>query len=208
VPFCFRCRLTHLIVCLGSGFALADGVSGSDQVVAPNEQAIADVRTGRTTTAKALWWGFDPKDTTRSLQAALNSRCDKLIVENMGRPWLVTTIELPSNKEVVFEPGVVVIAKRGEFLGKHDCLFIAKGVDNLALRGTGAVFRMHKQDYHRPPYESAEWRHALSFRGCNDVLIEGLTLSQSGGDGIYLGVGIPPVFAPARGNVMVPGGQR
>jgi hypothetical protein len=48
---------------------------------------------------------------------------------------------------------------------------------------------MHKADYHQPPYKLAEWRHALSFRGCEDVTVEGLTLQDSGGDGIYLGIG-------------------
>ena len=64
-----------------------------------------------------------------------------------------------------------------------------RGKKHLTLRGAGATLLMHKDDYHRPPYELAEWRHALSIRGCEDVTIEGITLRESGGDGIYLGVG-------------------
>ena len=85
--------------------------------------------------------------------------------------------------------GVVIEAKRGEFLEKGACLFVARGRQQLRLRGDGATLRMHKEDYHRPPYELAEWRHALSIRGCEDVLVEGLTIRDSGGDGIYLGAG-------------------
>ncbi len=154
-----------------------------------NKEAIAGVETERIETARASWWGFDPADATQSIQAAINSRAKRVIVEDMGRPWIVTPIRLPSNKEIVFEPGVVVEAKRGAFLGKNDCLFKASGRKNLVIRGTDAVFRMHKSDYHKPPYALAEWRHALSIRGCENVVIDGLTLVESGGDGIYLGVG-------------------
>ena len=154
-----------------------------------NEEAIAGIETERIETARASWWGFDPADATQSMQAAMDSRAKRIIVEDMGRPWIVTPIRLPSNKEIIFEPGVVVEAKRGAFVGKNDCLFKASGRKNLVIRGTGAVFRMHKSDYHKPPYALAEWRHALSMRGCESVVVEGLTLVDSGGDGIYLGVG-------------------
>ena len=119
----------------------------------------------------------------------MNCRAKRVVVEDVGRPWIVTTIHLPSDKEIVFEPGTVVEAKRGGFRGKGDCLFLAKGCKRLTVRGNGATFRMHKSDYHKPPYELAEWRHALSIRGCEDVTIDGLSLLESGGDGIYLGVG-------------------
>ena len=155
----------------------------------PNQKAIADVDAGRTETANASWWGFNPEDATRALQAALNSPAKRVVIEDMGRPWVVTTIRLPSDKEIVFESGVIVEAKRGEFQGKADCLFVASGSKNLVLRGDGATLRMHKSDYHKPPYELAEWRHALTLRGCENVTVEGLTLADSGGDGIYLGVG-------------------
>ncbi|HAK94811.1 MAG TPA: hypothetical protein DCM87_07335, partial [Planctomycetes bacterium] len=47
---------------------------------------------------------------------------------------------------------------------------------------------MRRQDYTQPPYDKAEWRHALSILSCADVRVTGLTLADSGGDGIYLGV--------------------
>ena len=178
-------NLFALVVLLGLPLACTSAA----EVVPPNAKAIADVEAGRTETAKASWWGFDPADSTKALQAAFNSRGKRIVVEDMGKPWIVTTIRLPSDKEIIFESGVVVEAKRGEFLGKSDCLFLANGSKNLTLRGNGATLRMHKSDYHKPPYELAEWRHALSLRGCENVTVEDLTLADSGGDGIYLGVG-------------------
>jgi hypothetical protein len=49
--------------------------------VAPQPQRIANVQAGRVSTARASWWGFDPADATRSLQAALNSRAREIIID-------------------------------------------------------------------------------------------------------------------------------
>ncbi len=184
--FCLRATLFALTMVATSDLPAA---RAAEDVLSANQKAIADVQAGRVETANASWWGFDPADTTKALQAALNSPAKRVVVEEMGRPWIVTTIRLPSDKEILFESGVVIEAKRGAFLGKGDCLFVASGSRNLTLRGEDATFRMHKGDYHKPPYELAEWRNTLSLRGCENVTVEGLTLANSGGDGIYLGVG-------------------
>lgn len=133
-------------------------------------------------------FGYDPVEATNALQSAINSGARKVIVENMGTPWIVDKIELASDQEVVFEKGVVVQAKRGAFKGGGDCLFTASMKKNVTLIGYGATFKMWKQDYHGPDYKKAEWRHALSIRSCRNVKVYGLTLASSGGDGIYLGV--------------------
>lgn len=142
---------------------------------------------------RAAAFGFDPEDATRALQAAVASGAKKVVVENTGRPWVVTPIRLGSDQEIVFEKGVVVQAKPGAFRGKNECLFSADAARNLTLTGYGATLRMRKEDYQRD-YEKSEWRHALSLRSCSNVLIRGLTIAASGGDGIYLGVaraGVP-----------------
>ncbi|NOX55711.1 MAG: right-handed parallel beta-helix repeat-containing protein [Planctomycetes bacterium] len=152
-----------------------------------NPEAVAKVRAGRLTEAKASWWGFDSEDATDTLQAALDSGVKRLIVENMGRPWIVRPLRVPSNIEIVFEKGAVVEAKRGEFKGGNDSLFHIILQENVALIGYGAILRMHRSDYDRPPYAKAEWRHVLNIKSSRNVKIYGLTLAESGGDGIYLG---------------------
>ncbi|MFW6155804.1 MAG: right-handed parallel beta-helix repeat-containing protein [Armatimonadota bacterium] len=155
-----------------------------------NEEMIDRVAAGEITEARASWWGFDAEDATEALQAAINSGAETLIVEEMGSPWIVTPIELASDQEIVFEEGVEVLAKRGEFEGRGDCLFTARGVEDVTLSGYGATFRMWQEDYANPDlYERSEWRHALSLRGAKDITILGLTLRDSGGDGIYFGRG-------------------
>ena len=149
--------------------------------------------------ARASAWGFAPDDATKALQSAIDSGAKKVVVEDMGRPWIVTPIRLAGDQEIVFEKGVVVQAKRGAFRGKNDCLFSAIARKNVALTGNGAALRMWKEDYHRE-YEKAEWRHCLSLRGCENVRVRGFTLAESGGDGVYVGVG--PGKAPCRDVVL------
>lgn len=147
------------------------------------------VASGKIKAARASWWGFDAEDSTDALQAAINSGAKRLTIDNAGKPWVVRPIILASGQTIVFSPGVEVIAKRGEFKGKGDCLFRGTAKENITLIGYGATLRMHRSDYDSPDYEKAEWRHVLSFHGCSNVKVYGLTLAESGGDGIYLGSG-------------------
>lgn len=134
--------------------------------------------------------GFNPAHATKTLQAAFDSGAAKVIVPNVGQPWIVTPLKLRSNQTVVFMPGVVILAKKGGFHGRNDCLFTARDVKNLTIIGDGATWRMHKKDYANPKkYTKAEWRHTLQILGCTNVTIEGLTLEKSGGDGIYISKG-------------------
>ncbi len=154
-----------------------------------DEAAIAEVASGERKQALASWWGFDPADSTAALQAAIHSNVPKLIVDKQSGPWIVDRIQLHSDQEIVFEPGVEVLAKKDAFRGTSDALFTAWDCENLTLTGPGATLRMRRNDYAQPPYQKAEWRHTLSLRGCRNVTVTGLTLAESGGDGIYVAVG-------------------
>ncbi|HEO70024.1 MAG TPA: right-handed parallel beta-helix repeat-containing protein, partial [Candidatus Hydrogenedentes bacterium] len=158
---------------------------------APNRDAVAEVLAGDRTEANAAWWGFNMDDATDALQAAINSGARKLTIPYMGAPWVVRPITLASNQEILFEPGVVVLAQEGEFKGRGDSLFTAKNATDVTLIGYGATLRMHKQDYQGDAYEKAEWRMTLDFMSCTRVKVYGLRLESSGGDGIYLGNGNP-----------------
>lgn len=153
-----------------------------------NPAAIRDALANKPSVVKASWWGFDETESTQALQAAIDSGADKVIVQNMGQPWIVDEIQLASDQELNFEEGSVILAKRGAFKGKNDSLFTARLKQNVTLNGNGAIFRMWKTDYHTDAYDKAEWRHCLSVLSCANVKVYGLTLADSGGDGIYLGV--------------------
>ena len=153
---------------------------------AANPKAVDAVKAGTCKTANAAWWGFNKEDATDQLQAAINSGAPKVIVPYMGDPWVVRPIMLRSNLELVFEPGVMILAKRGEFKGGGDSLFSANALTDVTLRGYGAIFRMWKKDYQNAPYTKAEWRMGVGIRGCKRVHVEGMRIESSGGDGIYV----------------------
>ena len=148
---------------------------------------VMQVRAGACAEARASWWGFDMADSTLQLQAALTSGVARLVVDKMPSPWVVDPLVGASDLELVLEPGVEVQAKPGGFRGRGASLLTFAGCTNVHIVGYGAALRMRHEDYMKPPYAKSEWRHALSILSCRDVRIEGLTVADSGGDGIYLG---------------------
>ena len=197
MPYTFSTRRLCLIQCALAVAAAATAPLAQAEPAPkpPDERAIREVVAGKRKEARASWWGFNPADSTAALQAAINSGAKKLVVENMGAPWVVDKLQLASNQEIVFAKGVVVQAKRGAFKGAGDSLFSAARKKNITLTGHGATLKMWKQDYDdKTQYKHAEWRHVLNLHSCSRVRVTGLTLADSGGDGIYLGVaqqGVP-----------------
>ena len=160
--------------------------------------AVREALEGKRATVNAAWWGFDEKDATAALQGAINSGARTVIVPNMGKDWIVTPIRLAGNQSLVFEDGAAVRAKEGEFKGANDCLFHAENLKNLTIRGK-ATLRMRKHDYMSGSYSKAEWRMGIALWGCSGVVIEGMTIAESGGDGIYItGTAANPVSRNIR----------
>ena len=142
-------------------------------------------------TVKVSSFGFDPEDSTRFLQAALDSDGSEIVVDKMPSAWVTTPLKGTSNKRIVFDDGVEMVAKKGSFLASGDHLFSFVNCSNIVLSGR-ALLRMRKADYQKPPCVKSDQRHVLNFRGCRNVAIEGLTIAEAGGDGIYVGHGNEP----------------
>lgn len=153
-----------------------------------NPEKVAAVSRGEIEEANVSWWGFDKEDSTQYVQAALDSGAKRVVVPAMNSTWIVEPLFVNvDNLEIFFEPSVILQAKKGKFLGRNDSLLSIIERKNITLIGYGAQFRMHKEDYWEKPYRRAEWRNTLNIRGAEGIHIEGLTFSNSGGDGIYLG---------------------
>ncbi|MFA6104618.1 MAG: right-handed parallel beta-helix repeat-containing protein [Victivallaceae bacterium] len=161
--------------------------------VADHDKELAEVKAGLRKEAKASWWGFNKEDSTRALQDAINSGVRKLVVDNTGHDWVIESVNLADNQEIVFEKGVIVTAKKDCFKKLTDCLFTANRKRNIVLRGEdGVVLKMRKSDYRNPSlYKQGEWRHAISLMSSENISILNLTIQSSGGDGIYVGVSDP-----------------
>lgn len=153
-----------------------------------DEDRISKVNRGELKEAYASWWGFDPEDSTEILQAAIDSGVERLIIDKMPSAWITRPLKLRSNLTIVFEDGVELVAKRGEFKGGGDSLLTIDDCDNVTLIGYGATLRMWKEDYANPKlYSKAEWRMAIAIHSSRNINIYGLKIRESGGDGIYLG---------------------
>lgn len=153
---------------------------------------VAEVAAGTLKSARASWWGFDAADATAGLQEAIRSGVPELIVDDTGSDWIIhRPLQLVSNQTIIFSDGVVIQAAEGAFKGRNESLFEARKLSNLSLIGRGhAVLRMRRDDYDDPAlYEKAEWRHGIALWDCRDVVLRGLTVAETGGDGLYLGAG-------------------
>ena len=136
-------------------------------------------------TVKVSDFGYDPEDSTRFLRQALESGAEKIVLDRQAGPWVTLPLKMRSNTELVFEPGVELLAKRGAYKALRDYLLELPYCTNVTIRGgAGATMRMWKKDYQGPDYVHGEWRYALRIFHCENVLVEGLTIVESGGDGI------------------------
>ena len=130
-------------------------------------------------------FGFDAADSTAYIQAALTSGARRVVLDKQSGPWVTLPLKMRSDTELILEPGVELLAKRGEYKGLRDYLLELPFCTNVTIRGgAGSTLRMWKKDYQGPDYKHGEWRYALRIFHCRNVLVEGLTIVESGGDGI------------------------
>jgi hypothetical protein len=80
-------------------------------------------------------FGWNATNATKCLQAAFDSGAAKVVIDRQDGDWIVEPVFLHSNQEVVIADGVIVRALKGAFKNPNDCLFTARGVTNVVLRG-------------------------------------------------------------------------
>jgi hypothetical protein len=139
------------------------------------------------TSVRASSFGYDTTNATGAFQAAISSNYDTVIIDWQSADWKVSSNHFwdISNKTILFEPGVVLRAIPGQFPEPGQCLFRLSRCQNITIIGYGATFIMNKAEY--VALGDSEYRHTLSINNCTDIRIYGLTLRDSGGDGIYVG---------------------
>lgn len=145
-------------------------------------------------------------DQTSGIQAALDAAAASggtaatVVVPNVGQDWVTgplfinhTPISNGALKlTVLFQPGVTVRAQSGAFPDAQCLLTIdgggaarpttanrGFGIVGVTLSGYGATLAMNKSEY-----TTGEQRHVIKLVSAGDIWIEGLTLRDSGGDGI------------------------
>ncbi|MDT7830204.1 right-handed parallel beta-helix repeat-containing protein [Pricia sp. S334] len=127
-------------------------------------------------------FGFQAGDATEAFKAAINSGSRYVVIDKQSSDWVIRTTRFfdLENMTIVFEPGVTLRAKSGAFL-EGNRLFKLTRAKNVTIEGTGATFKMNKEEY-----TSGEQRHALEIDKCSDITVRGLTIRGSGGAGIVI----------------------
>ena len=80
---------------------------------------------------KVSSFGWNPEDSTRFIQAALDSDAPVIVLDRQAGPWISLPLVAHSNKKIVFEPGVELQAKKGAFREKRVSLFLVCNVPNV-----------------------------------------------------------------------------
>jgi hypothetical protein len=130
-------------------------------------------------------------DSSGAIQEAINSGDTRIVIPMVSKPWLIARglQARRANQTIYLEKGVELLAAEGAFKTLYESLFTFYA-DNITLSGYGATFRMRKKEYQNSSlYAASEWRHTINVRGARNFIIEGLTLKESGGDGILVGHG-------------------
>ena len=129
-------------------------------------------------------------DNTAYIQSLLDSDAELVIIPSAPGPWYTGPLFINrDNLTILFEPEARLEAREGLFEDTGDCLISITERKQISLIGPGghAGLYMRKDDYQSSSYKQGEWRHCLSLRSTEDILVQGLALAESGGDGIYIG---------------------
>ena len=126
------------------------------------------------------------EDFTHELQTSINNlRAGSSIIFDSvaGKVYEIGPIHLKSNINVIIQDGVIIRALSGAYPGTGACVFKLWECENVNIYGLGSGGKIIMQI---DEYENGQWRHCINLRGCKNINIENLTLSESGGDGIYI----------------------
>jgi len=91
-----------------------------------------------------------------------------------------------NNINFIIHEGVTIQALSGAYESLGACIFTLFNSSNISFSGIDSTskIKMLIDEYD----DNSQYRHCISLRGCENVNIENLTLAESGGDGIYIGV--------------------
>ena len=129
-------------------------------------------------------------DNTTLIQGFLNNATYTKIIIPPGQSnasWPVKPLFLNhNNTEIHLNSNTVLEALTGGYPNGGDCVLTAISKDIIKITGdAGSKILMHKEEY--ALLAAAEGRAALTLMTCSNVTVSGLTLANTGGDGIYLG---------------------
>lgn len=138
----------------------------------------------------ASTFGYNPTNASAALVAAITSPFDTIIFTKQSADWIInpTNFRNLNNKVIIFQKGVIIRAAAGAYNDEYECLLRFKEGNNITIIGYQAELKMNKAEYAALPDAGINGeRHALFFFNCENVIVKGLSIQDSGGDGIYIG---------------------
>jgi hypothetical protein len=150
-------------------------------------------------------------DCTAEVQAALDAG-GEAVFPAQPYPYIVRPLFIRVDRlTVTFAAGARLVALRGGFRGVGDSLVTATNVSDLTIRGactgTASAWSMWREDYLDPyqGYANQGYRHGLRLENVHRACVSCLTISDTGGDGVYIagtsGKGVVPT--PGSSNVVL-----
>lgn len=150
-------------------------------------------------------------DCTADAQAALDAG-GEVVFPAQSYPYIVQPLFIRTDLlTVTFAAGSRLVALRGGFRGVGGSLVTAANVSDLTIRGSctgvASTWRMWREDYLDPRqgYPNQGYRHGLRLENVQRVHVSCLTISDTGGDGVYItgtaGKGVIPT--PGSSNVVL-----
>lgn len=143
----------------------------------------------------ALWFGAlgnGSADDMLALQAAMNAAAAAgrtLIIPKtttgiyvVGAQTSLYCLSAPNNLRLIIQPGVTIKAK--SLIGDVVRILSIANATNVFIRAYGAYVAGLKAEY-----TTGEQRHGVIISSSKDVIIDGLTSKDTGGDGFYIGAG-------------------
>jgi len=126
----------------------------------------------------------------------------------LGAATSTYCLNLPSNLTVYIDPGVVIRAASG--IGVSVRLIQAISASNIYIEGYGATIEGIKSEY-----VSGEDRHGIRLQDTTNFTLKGITVKDTGGDGVYVGSVCENVLLEdvicdnnRRNNITIIGGKR
>lgn len=126
-------------------------------------------------------------DDTNEIQTAINFN-NHVIIPKTSTLWRTAPLQMRDGVTLQLEEGVILEAISGGYGDPNveTTHSVIKIIDNnnvtLEGLGTGANIRMLIENYN-----SGQQRHCIRIQGSENIIVNNITLSKSGGDGIYIG---------------------
>ncbi|WP_031529219.1 right-handed parallel beta-helix repeat-containing protein [Dyadobacter crusticola] len=137
----------------------------------------------------AKWFGITAPDGITDEFSEWNDMLAKsnvrtVFFEKTKNPYRITGVIIPTEKSLIFEDGAHV--KGTGNLGNNQTMFTISNGKNVKIVGK-ATFEDIKASY--PSGEDGQFNGCIKVLGSENLLIEDITIKNTGGDGIYLGRG-------------------